>query len=297
MISLDVDRRAAGKDSPKMTNHLLAINWRNALFASACLAVSASGGSAADAPTPMSSTASAPGYLAPEALPDSVALLPQPPVEGSAALALDQEVSTTDLALRDTPRWKLAAMDADLSFPWAAGDFSCALKAPVNEQDTPRLYQLLLRSRADAGGATAAAKNRYMRLRPFQANKAPTCTPAAENDLAKNGSYPSGHTSIGWAWALILSEVAPEQSGAILARGRSFGESRLICNVHWESDVIEGRNVGAGTVARLHADPAFVADVAAAKSELAAARAKNLSPQRDCPAEADALGQQPFQAP
>jgi len=48
--------------------------------------------------------------------------------------------------------------------------------------------------------------------------------------------------------------------------------------------------VGAGTVSRLHADPAFRADLEAAKAELASVRAKGLKPTRDCKAEAGALG-------
>jgi acid phosphatase (class A) len=237
------------------------------------------------------------GYLPHDALPDSVALLPAPPAEGSAALALDQETNRGDLALQGTARWRLAGMDANLGFPWAAGDFSCALNTSVTQADTPRLYQLLRRAMSDAGAATGAAKDKYQRARPFMANKQPTCTPGAEDSLAQNGSYPSGHTSIGWTWALILSEIAPEQSEAILARGRAFGDSRLVCNVHWESDVIEGRFVGAATVARLHSDPTFLADLDAAKAELAAARAKKLTPQRDCKFEAEALTGRPFEAP
>ena len=237
------------------------------------------------------------GYLAPAAVPDSAALLPAPPAEGSAAIALDQETNRNDLALQGAPRWRLAGMDANLSFPWAAGDFACALDISVTQLDTPRLYQLLRRSMTDAGGATAAAKDKYKRERPFMVNKQPTCTPGAEERLATNGSYPSGHTAIGWTWALILSEISPEQSQAILERGRSFGESRLVCNVHWESDVIEGRLVGAATVAKLHADPRFLADLDAAKAEVAAARARKLAPQRDCKFEAEALAGRPPQAP
>ena len=47
--------------------------------------------------------------------------------------------------------------------------------------------------------------------------------------------------------------------------------------------------MGAAAVARLHADPAFRAELEAAKAELAALRAKGLKPTRDCQAEADAL--------
>jgi len=237
------------------------------------------------------------GYLQPEALPNSLALIP-PPAEGSAALALDEEVSRKSLALRGAPRWDLAAKDAELMFPAAADTFSCALDAPITEQDTPHLYMLLRRTLADAGLSTYTAKNQYQRKRPFMVNKEPTCTPDEEVHLMKDGSYPSGHTAIGWAWALILTEIAPDRADAILVRGRAVGESRNICNVHWHSDVVEGRFMGAATVARLHADPAFRVEMEAAKAELAAVRAKGLKPTRDCQAEADALAHhsQPLKA-
>jgi acid phosphatase (class A) len=45
---------------------------------------------------------------------------------------------------------------------------------------------------------------------------------------------------VGWAWALILAEISPEQSDAILARGAAYGASRNVCNVHWRSDVNAG---------------------------------------------------------
>ncbi len=236
------------------------------------------------------------GYLPSEVLPDSLALLPPPPTAGSISYALDEEVSRQSLAMRGTPRWKLAIEDADLMFPQAAGTFSCALDAPITEQDTPHLYMLLRRTLADAGLATYPAKKQYKRLRPFVVNKEPTCTPEKEKHLAKNGSYPSGHTAIGWAWALILSEISPGQADEVLARGRAFGESRIICNVHWQSDVLEGRLVGAAVVARLHADQAFSRDLDRARAELAAVQARGLEPIRDCRVEAVslALKLQPF---
>ena len=50
--------------------------------------------------------------------------------------------------------------------------------------------------------------------------------------------------------------------------------------------------MGAATVARLHANAAFRAEIEAAKIELEAVRAKGLKPTRDCEAEADALAQE-----
>ena len=242
-------------------------------------------------PPPVTEIGSLPetGYLSWQALPDSAALLPPPDAGGSAALALDEEVSRKCLDLRGTPRWGLAKEDADLNFPQAAGTFSCALNAPITEQDTPHLYKLLRLIKADAGNSTKRAKEEYHRTRPFVVNKQPICTPNDKADLKNSGSYPSGHAAIGWAWALILTEIAPEQTDAILGRGRAFGESRMVCNVHWQNDVIEGRFMGASTVARLHANPTFRADIETAKAELAAVRAKGLKPLRDCAAETAAM--------
>ena len=249
------------------------------------------------APVPEIGPGGPAGYLRREVLPNSLALLPSPPAAGSAALARDEAFSRASLALRGTARWALAAEDADLRFPQAAGTFSCALSAPITEQDTPHLYMLTRRSLADAGLSTYRAKDHYSRARPFTVNNEPICTPSGETHLRGDGSYPSGHTAIGWAWALILTEVAPDQTDAILARGRTFGQSRVVCNVHWESDVLAGQLMGAATVARLHADPTFLADLDAGKAELAAVRAKGLKPTRDCDAEAAAIALEPLQAP
>ena len=237
------------------------------------------------------------GYLPIEMLPNSLALIPPLPIDDSTSLALDKDVSLQSITLQGTDRWKLAAQDADLMFPQAAGTFSCVLNAPITEQETPHLYMLLRRTLADAGFSTYTAKNHYNRTRPFVVNKEPTCTPEEEAHMMEDGSYPSGHTAIGWAWALILAEISPEQTDAILSRGWAFGQSRVICNVHWQSDVMMGRIMGAAAVARLHSDPEFRAAIEASKDELKAVRAKGLQPTRDCQAEADALTEYPPLAP
>ena len=229
------------------------------------------------------------GYLADDQLPDSLALLPPPPAPGSPAHALDDAVAAGAWSLRDTPRWQQAIHDADLNFPQAATLYTCALGAEINPADTPHVYVLLRRLRSDASNATRAAKNHYQRPRPFVANAQDLCTPEARDGLAGNGSYPSGHTAIGWAWALVLAELAPQHSDAILARGRSYAESRMVCNVHWNSDLIGGRHMASAVVARLHAEPAFQRDLAAARGEIAAQQAQARALPAHCASEAAAL--------
>ncbi|AMO22733.1 acid phosphatase [Ramlibacter tataouinensis] len=230
------------------------------------------------------------GYLPRNALPNSLTLLAAPPASGTAAFAVDEEAYRSTRSLQGSARWKQASEDAVLRFPQAAAAFSCAADLPITEKDTPHTYLLLRRTMADAGLATYAAKDSYKRKRPFATYNEPTCAPAEEASLAKDGSYPSGHSSLGWAWALVLAEIVPERADAILKRGEAYGQSRVICGVHWQSDVDAGRLVAAGVVARVHAEPAFLAEVEAARKEIREARSKKLAPSRDCGAEAQALG-------
>jgi acid phosphatase (class A) len=274
--------RAARLAAPLLLACLLIAGW--------CAGVA---NCASPTPSEMSNEALT-SFLTTDDLPDSLKLLPPPPAQGTAAFAADEEAYRTTRAFRGTPRWTLAASDADLTFPEAAGTFSCALGAPVTMEATPYLYRLLRRIRADASNATTKTKDHYRRVRPFVVNKEATCTPSLEPMLIKGGSYPSSHSTIGWVWALTLTEIAPDREDAILGRGYAFGWSRVICGAHWQSDVAAGRVVAAGVVARLHANPAFRAHLEAARAELATARAKGLKPSRDCKAEAAASA---FQAP
>lgn len=261
--------------------------WLIAATASlAVVAANPAGGQAPGAPAVLTRAA---GYLSPGTTPGSLTLLPPPPAPGSGAQARDDEGARAALALQGGPRWDLATQDADLTFPNVAGTFSCAIGAPVTEIETPTLYKLLRRSLSDIGLSTYPTKTKYQRPRPFTVNNKPMCTPAIDAGLRKDGSYPSGHAAVGWGWALIVAEVVPDRIDAVLARGRAFSDSRRVCNVHWQSDVDEGRTMGAAVVARLHDSAEFRADVAAAKTEVIAARARGLKPNRDCAQEARQL--------
>ncbi|NYZ61440.1 acid phosphatase [Luteimonas deserti] len=227
------------------------------------------------------------GYLDGPAF-DSAAFVPPPPQAGSAAHALDAALATRALAQAGTPRWDQAAVDADLDFPAGGALFACALGVPVDSTDTPHLVRLLRRSLADAAVTNRAAKDRWQRPRPFLANGGAVCTPADDARLRESASYPSGHASIGWTWTYALIAAAPERSDALLQRGRDFAESRLVCNVHWHSDLVQSQTVGAATFARLQDDASFLADLAAARREIAAQRARGAQPS-GCAAEAAAL--------
>ncbi|MGC4110292.1 MAG: phosphatase PAP2 family protein [Nocardioides sp.] len=233
---------------------------------------------AANRPTP---------YLAAGELPDGLLLVPPPPKSGSAAEARDLDGAQRAIAQRGSARWALATSDADLFTPTATATLSCAAGRQIDAEATPATYKLLFRSAVDFSSSTASAKDHYKRPRPFMENGQPSCTPDAERYLQVNGSYPSGHSAIGYGWALVLAELLPDRTTALVARGRAFGDSRRICNVHWLSDVEEGRVTATATFVRLQASPAFTADLDAARRELA--NLPTIPAKRDCAAEAAAL--------
>jgi acid phosphatase (class A) len=234
----------------------------------------------------------APGYLQPKDLPDSRELLGPPPADGSAALARDEAARAATIPLRGKARWDLARLDADLQFPQPAKNFSCAMGISITEKKTPHLYRLMQKILTDAGLSTYGVKNAHNRIRPFVVHNEGTCWPDQEPLLRNDGSYPSGHTAAGWAWALTLTEINPARTNALLKRGMEFGQSRVICNAHWQSDVDAGRIMGAATVAKLHSNPEFLADVKAARKEVTAAKVKSAISQLSCAGEDAALSAQ-----
>lgn len=206
------------------------------------------------------------GYLGDD-LPNPLIILPPPPDEGSTAWELDHKLSIAYLQM-DEARKELARRDAILRFPFAADAFNHALNGIIHHETTPALYTILARTRLDGGSSTGSAKRYYRRPRPFMVNHFPTLTPWEEDVLREDGSYPSGHTAIGWIWALILTDLFPSRSTEILERGLQFGISRNVCNVHWHSDVVAGRKCGGAVFKRLQQCPEFLRDLTAARKEL-----------------------------
>lgn len=228
------------------------------------------------------------GYLKLENMPDSLILVSLPPKAGSAALARDEEAAKAAIALRGSPRWVQATADSELLTPNATGAMSCAAGFVIGEHETPAIQKILRRATADLGLSGRGAKRKYARARPFMVNGEPSCTPDWESMLRNDGSYPSGHSAVGYGWGLILAEIVPARSAQLVARGRSYGDSRRVCNAHWLSDIEEGRVTATAVIAQLHADATFQKDMKVAKAEAKKIAKKPKVP--NCAQETAALG-------
>lgn len=211
------------------------------------------------------------GYLRPDAL-DGKAILGPPPAIDSPQGKADRAIYEQTRALDGSARWKVAQLDNDLWTGGAMNRFSCALGREIGAATTPATQRLLRRVELDTRTVGTPPKDFYNRKRPPLGDARPICVPR-ETWMETNASYPSGHSMAGWSWGLVLAEIQPAKASALMVAGREIGQSRIVCGVHFASDVAAGRALASAMVARLHADPQFMADLEAAKAELASAPA------------------------
>jgi acid phosphatase (class A) len=207
------------------------------------------------------------GYLASGDL-DGQTVIGPPPALDSPRGKADRTIYLENRKLAGTPRWKAATRDNDLWNGGALERYACALGQPINGAALPKTYRLLQRIELDARTVGTPPKDHFNRTRPLIGDDLPICI-KREDWMKTNASYPSGHAMTGWAWGLVLGELAPAKASGLLEAGREIGESRVICGVHYQSDVEAGRMLGGAMVAAEHAKAQFRADFAAARAELA----------------------------
>lgn len=211
------------------------------------------------------------GFLTATVMPDAVATIPPAPKEGEARNDLDWKIFRDLRALEGTDRWKLAQSDNSYLPKDLVKDFSCSVGVELSAENVPTLAAILARTTIDAGAAAEKAKQLYKRTRPYLHNAGNICIEKSDA-LGKSFDYPSGHASLGWTAGLVMAELVPDRASDVLARGRAYGESRLVCGVHNMSAVEAGRTNAAGVFAALQSSADFQAEMAKARAEIAAVR-------------------------
>lgn len=207
-----------------------------------------------------------PYFTTPE-MPNALHYLPAPPQTNEMRYAYDTAQYQWGKSVRNTPRGQKARLDAAYSVQRMAEIFSPIMGIQISEANTPQLWKLLTDATKTTSFACDSAKITYMRRRPYMVFHEPTLVPEDEEELSHNGSYPSGHTTLGWSTALILCEIYPEAQDALLREGFEYGQSRVIAGFHWQSDVDAARVVASAAFARLHTSKAYLKQLKKAQKE------------------------------
>lgn len=210
-------------------------------------------------------------------LPDGRAFLPPPPQAEEPAQQADLRAFEKTRGLKDKARWKLAQNDANLNPSRVIKDFSCAAGFALDPAKLPAMVNLLTSLAQPVEQDVSNEKDFWKRRRPFVGTNKDICT-AHSDGLDNSYAYPSGHTTWGWLTASILASALPDRATQIMQRGRIFGESRIVCGVHWKSDVQAGYMNGSAMFAALQEQPAFTQQMAKVRQELLALRNAKTEP-------------------
>jgi acid phosphatase (class A) len=120
----------------------------------------------------------------------------------------------------------------------------------------------------DEDAAASVAKDYFRRTRPWIVD--PQLNSCSKND-APQSSYPSGHSTMAYAMAVVLSSLVPEKAPAIMARAADYAENRLVCGMHRRRDIQAGQVLGTVVAKALLRKPRFRTELTAARRELKAA--------------------------
>jgi acid phosphatase (class A) len=228
------------------------------------------------------------GYLSAAQVEALAHAVPAPAADGSAEQIADRALSERYRGYENGDRWLLATAHSQLSPRLATQHFDCALGVRFAAAPTPRLTAMFDKLLKDANEAAETAKALGFRPRPVGVNlERPACTTVSPASRA-SASYPSGSATVGTAYGEAVAALDPAHAEAAREIGHQIGISRLVCGMHYPADVAAAEPLGRAVFAEVSATPAFQADLAAAKLELAAVRATGLT-NPGCVAERAAL--------
>ncbi len=211
-------------------------------------------------------------YFTKAELPNMANILPAPPEFESARFVADQSQHLWGKLMRlDEARCAQAQRDAVYSMQTIIDEFGGIFGLEITKEGTPEIYSILQDVCASCDSIYSDAKAYFNRKRPYAYYNEGTIVPEKEEKHRNEGSYPSGHTVLGWTSALLLADInqSNEAMEGLLARGYEFGQSRVIAGYHWQSDVDAGRMAGSVLYQLIRNHERFIEQLAKARAEFA----------------------------
>lgn len=211
-------------------------------------------------------------YFTKAELPNMANILPAPPEFESARFVADQSQHLWGKLMRlDEVRCAQAQRDAVYSMQTIIDEFGDTFGVEITKEETPEIYTILQDVCASCDSIYSDAKAHFNRMRPYTYYNEGTIVPEKEEKHRYEGSYPSGHTVLGWTSALLLADInqSPKAMEGLLARGYEFGQSRVIAGYHWQSDVDAGRMAGSVLYQLIRNHERFIGQLAKARAEFA----------------------------
>jgi len=198
---------------------------------------------------------------------DLRALLPDPPADDSPATRAEIE----ELLKLQESRTPEQVARAEAEDPLTVYAFAPVLGTNFTAATLPVTDKLLVRVGAQTSAVSGRGKKLWKRARPFVTDA--RIQPAGRKP--SDASYPSGHATRAFAWAVVLGELFPARKAELLERAKEIGQGRMNMGVHYPSDVAAGTKLGQAIGAKIIASAAFQNDAEAARQEIERVLTKN----------------------
>jgi acid phosphatase (class A) len=129
----------------------------------------------------------------------------------------------------------------------------------------PRVEALAQKVEDDVRIYVRAVKDHFRRLRPYEIEpRLEPCIRNVKGDL----SYPSGHAAFAWSMAGVLSDLVPERRAELEARATEFARQRMICGVHFASDLAAGKQAADWVLRSIRSEKEYSIEAEEASIEL-----------------------------
>ena len=190
-------------------------------------------------------------------------ILPPPPSLDSVSNKLELDFMKNKIA-------KLSNAEKDLAVKDAINEnvnFFADTIPGFDINKLPKTKILFDKVKYNAGFESKLFKNHFTSKRPYQVDsEIHACVPPKPSNLDR--SYPSGHTTMGYAMGIVLANLIPSKSVEIMERTRLYGENRINCGAHYPFDVAGGQVLGTLVAVELLKNSEFKILLDAARDEL-----------------------------
>lgn len=165
---------------------------------------------------------------------DVRAILPPPPKPGSEQYRKDTGFLKDARAVSTKgqfDRGMTASHDSVFDYAETLGPW-------FNAGNLPLTTKLFVKVDGETEAAIERAKRTFKRKRP------PTWKETGQGENKNGFSYPSGHTTRAFVWAILLSDAFPEETKALYLQARRKAWYRVILGRHFPDDVHAGKVYG-----------------------------------------------------
>ncbi|MBB6117109.1 acid phosphatase (class A) [Rahnella inusitata] len=191
---------------------------------------------------------------------DLTKYLPAPPADDSAKTKAELKELLEIQSTRTPEQEKAAIADAEENV-WRFAD---VMGPDFDAAKLPKTAALFDRIIATEDVVDDHAKKAFNRPRPYMLDE--QIHPLLKK--SKSGSWPSGHSTVGYLMATVLGEMVPEKRNALFTRAAGYAENRLVAGFHYRSDTVMSRTGAALIAQKMEEQPDFKTEFDAAKTEL-----------------------------